>query len=83
MRNIIGLLASLSLLMGACQQDFIEVLPESTLTVDALYKTDKDFQDAVVGVYSGFRAPYSRFWQFSDLRSDDVGHYWQGRVDLK
>lgn len=82
MRNIIGLLAALSLLMGACQQDFIEVLPESTLTVDALYKTDKDFQDAVVGVYSGFRAPYSRFWQFSDLRSDDVGHYWQGRVDL-
>lgn len=82
MKNIIRLFALASLLMVSCKQDFIEVLPESTLTIDALYKTDKDFQDAVVGVYSGFRAPYSRFWQFSDLRADDVGHYFQGRVDL-
>lgn len=82
MKNIISSLALVATLMVSCKQDFIEVLPESALTVDALYKTDKDFQDAVVGVYSGFRAPYSRFWQFSDLRADDVGHFWQGRVDL-
>lgn len=82
MKNIISLIALLSMLMVSCKKDFIEVLPESALTVDALYKTDKDFQDAVVGVYSGFRAPYSQFWQFSDLRADDVGHFWQGRVDL-
>lgn len=82
MKNIIGIIALVSMLMVSCKKDFIEVLPESALTVDAVYKTDKDFQDAVVGVYSGFRAPYSRFWQFSDLRADDVGHFWQGRVDL-
>lgn len=82
MKNIIGIIALVSMLMISCKKDFIEVLPESALTVDALYKTDKDFQDAVVGVYNGFRAPYSRFWQFSDLRADDVGHFWQGRVDL-
>jgi starch-binding outer membrane protein, SusD/RagB family len=82
MKKIIGLLAVVSVFLVSCKDEFIEVQPESTLTVGALYKTDKDFQDAVVGIYSGFRSPYSRFWQFSDLRADDVAHYWQGRTDL-
>lgn len=62
------------LLTTSCRKEFIELTPVSTVSVDVLYKTDKDFQDAVVGVYSGFRVPYQNFWQFGDLRGDDAKH---------
>ena len=62
------------LLTTSCRKEFIELTPVSTVSVDVLYKTDKDFQDAVVGVYSGFRVPYQNFWQFGDLRGDDTKH---------
>ena len=71
MKNILSLLA-LSLLIVSCREDFIELFPESTITVEKVYKTDKDFNDAVIGVYNGLQAPYSQFWQFADLRGDDT-----------
>jgi hypothetical protein len=62
------------LLAVACSKSFIELNPVSTVSSDVLYKTDKDFQDAVVGVYNGLRSPYQNFWQFGDLRGDDTKH---------
>ena len=64
----------ISLFLGACKKSFIELNPISTVSTDALYKTDKDFKDAVVGVYNGLRAPYGYFWEFGDLRGDDTKH---------
>lgn len=64
----------ISLLTGACRKSFIELNPVSTVSSDVLYKTDKDYQDAVVGIYNGLRLPYQSFWQFGDLRGDDVKH---------
>lgn len=58
----------------ACSKSFIELNPVSTVSSDVLYKTDKDFQDAVIGVYNGLRSPYQNFWQFGDLRGDDTKH---------
>lgn len=56
----------------SCKKDFIELTPESTVSVDVLYKTDKDFQDAVIGIYSNLRPQYLNFWRFGDLRADDT-----------
>lgn len=64
----------LSLLIGACRKSFIELNPVSTVSSDVLYKTDKDYLDAVVGIYNGLRSPYQSFWQFGDLRGDDIKH---------
>jgi tetratricopeptide (TPR) repeat protein len=66
-------LASL-LLMISCKKSFIELAPISTASVDAVYKTDKDFQDAVLGIYSVLRNQYQDFWIFGDLRADDSWH---------
>ncbi|CAN5835929.1 hypothetical protein BH24BAC1_BH24BAC1_17080 [soil metagenome] len=74
MKNIICMLFMMSIAMMSCKNDFIEKDPISTISVDVLYKTDKDFQDAVIGVYNGFRAPYQSFWLYGDLRADDVQH---------
>lgn len=63
----------LTLLIGtSCDREFIELNPVSTVSTDILYKTDKDFQDAVVGCYNVLQGQYQDFWQFSDLRSDDA-----------
>jgi tetratricopeptide (TPR) repeat protein len=72
MKNIISIIALVSILMVSCREDFIEILPESTVTVEKVYKTDKDFNDAIIGVYNGLQEPYEDFWEFGDLRGDDT-----------
>ncbi len=72
MKHIIFIMVLASILISSCSKDFIEIIPESMVTVEKVYKTDKDFQDAVIGVYNGLRAPYFQFWQFGDLRADDT-----------
>jgi len=58
--------------MSSCSKSFIEKNPVSSVTTDALYKTDKDFQDAVIGTYQALRNQYANMWQFGDLRGDDA-----------
>ena len=58
-------------LVSSCKKQFLELNPISTVSVDALYKTDKDFQDAVTGIYSSLMVQYQNFWMFGDLRGDD------------
>ena len=66
----------------SCKKSFIEVVPESTVTVDILYKTDKDFLDAVNGSYRGLQVQYQNFWIFGDLRGDDSKHEIPSNVPL-
>ena len=72
MKNIIIIISGLTLLLISCKKDFIEIMPGSTVTVDVLYKTDKDFQDAVIGCYNILQDQYQDFWVFGDLTSDDI-----------
>jgi tetratricopeptide (TPR) repeat protein len=74
MKNIKITGSILLLLMASCKKEFIELRPVSTVTVDVLYKTDKDFQDAVIGCYTPLQAQYQNFWVFGDLRGDDSRH---------
>lgn len=60
------------LTMSSCGKDFIDRPPVSATTTDVLYKTDKDFQDAVTGAYQALRNSYTNIWQFGDLRGDDA-----------
>jgi len=66
----------------SCNSDFIELNPISTVTVDALYKTDKDFEDAVIGMYSPLRIQYENFWLFGDLPGDDTEQQHSASIDL-
>ncbi|MEJ7739297.1 MAG: RagB/SusD family nutrient uptake outer membrane protein [Chitinophagaceae bacterium] len=72
MKNIINLVALSSLLMMSCSKDFIRINPVSTVSIDILYATDKDYQDAVVGCYAVFQTEYNNFWLYGDLRGDDT-----------
>jgi starch-binding outer membrane protein, SusD/RagB family len=71
MKKIIFLLSLVSLLPMACKKEFIELDPVSTVSTDALYKTDSDFKDAVHGIYSVYQSQYQNMWLFGDMRGDD------------
>jgi hypothetical protein len=57
---------------ASCKKDFIELTPVSTVSIDILFKTDKDYQDAIVGAYSVLRLQGPNIWIFGDLPSDDT-----------
>jgi hypothetical protein len=80
MKKIICILA-LSLTMISCKKEFIELIPYSSVTTNLLYKTDKDFKDAVIGIYNPLRSLYQNYWQFSDLRADDVEAQHSANID--
>jgi len=71
MKKIIGILAIITVVLASCKKNFIELNPISSVSVDAVYKTEKDFQDATTGVYSTFEDQYQNFWMFGDVRGDD------------
>jgi len=73
MKDIIKIiaLASILILMMSCKKEFLEIIPKSEITVDLLFKTDKDYQDALVGAYRELQDIYDYFWQFGDLPGDD------------
>ncbi|HEY6899535.1 MAG TPA: RagB/SusD family nutrient uptake outer membrane protein, partial [Puia sp.] len=60
--------------LASCKKSFITIKPESTASVDDVYKTDKDFHDAVVAMYATLRNQYQDFWIYGDLRADDSWH---------
>lgn len=62
---------TLLLAFPSCQNDFIELTPISTVSTDVLYKTDRDFQDAVTGIYGVYQSQYLNMWLFADIRADD------------
>ncbi len=72
MKNIISILVCSTIVLMSCKKSFIEITPQSTVTVDILYKTDKDFQDAVNGCYNVLQNQYQNFWVFGDLPAEDV-----------
>ena len=72
MKAFIGLLMVAMAFMVSCSKKFIDIDPISTVSVDAVYKTDGDFQNAVNGVYAIFQTEYANFWQYGDVRGDDT-----------
>ena len=71
MKKIINILVCVFLLTSSCSQDFIDLIPTSSVTVDIIYKTDKDFYDALTATYSPIRDQYREFYVFGDIRADD------------
>jgi hypothetical protein len=68
---ITRLLAATSLIMVACSEDFINLIPISSVSVDVVYKTDKDFKDALTAAYNSLQDQYEDFYLFGDIRGDD------------
>src|ERR1700749_656754 len=72
MRTIIGLFILILTLLASCTKKFIDISPVSTVSVDQVYKTDNDYQNAINVVYAVFQTEYANFWQYGDVRGDDT-----------
>jgi starch-binding outer membrane protein, SusD/RagB family len=59
------------LTISSCKKQFIDLLPTSAVTVDVVYKTDKDFQDALTATYNTLQQQYQNFYIFGDVHGDD------------
>ncbi len=64
------LVASLSL--GACHKDLLEPVPESILTTINFYKSAKDLDQAVLGVYSKLQARKPTDYLLLEIPSDNL-----------
>lgn len=71
MKKSINIFVCTLLFLSSCSGDFIDFLPTSSVTTDIIYKTDKDFLDALTGVYTPVRDQYREFFIFGDVRADD------------
>lgn len=71
MKKIFGIIAITSIITMSCSKKFIDLFPISSVSVDILYKTDKDFADALTASYNLFQTQYQNFYIFGDIRADD------------
>jgi len=71
MKKKIYISVCLFLILSSCSQSFIDLIPVSSVTVDIIYKTDKDFSDALTATYTPIRNQYQDFWMLADMRADD------------
>jgi len=71
MKKLISIIAFTSIFMMSCKKDFIDLIPISSVSTDILYKTDKDFKDALTAVYNIWQSLYPSMYIFGDVRADD------------
>ena len=72
MKNIYCIISAIFIIGISSCDDFLDIAPQSEGTSEITYKTDKDFNDAVIGAYYEFQDVYDRFWYFSELPGEDV-----------
>jgi len=74
MKNIkksISGIALIACMMMSCGKDFIALDPVSSVSIDVLYKTDKDFIDALTATYNTMQDQYKTMYIFGDIHADD------------
>ncbi len=69
--SLLGLV--LTIIVTACQQDFLTVVPETALSSATFFKTEADFQQAVNGAYVPLRPIFNeRAWILGEMHSDNT-----------
>lgn len=72
MKKITILVAIFSIFLSACE-DFLTVVPETSLSTATFFRTEADFQQAVNAAYAPMRSIVNdRAWMLSEMRSDNT-----------
>jgi hypothetical protein len=64
--------AWITLSLSACNEDFLNLSPETNLTSSTFYKTESHFELALVGVYTQLRGIVSPGHYMDEMRSDNT-----------
>ncbi|MVM33020.1 RagB/SusD family nutrient uptake outer membrane protein [Spirosoma sp. HMF4905] len=57
--------------LSACH-NFLDVIPETSLTSDSFYQSQADFEQAVGGIYAPLQGLYNQDWILNEMRSDNT-----------
>jgi len=62
------------LIMSSCSEDFLDLVPESSITTGNFYKTEDHFNQALAGAYASMRASKGSVqeWVMAEMRSDNT-----------
>lgn len=78
-RKYITILAMASMAVSSCKKDFLELYPEGAINLSNFYKTDRDFQQAVVGAYVPLRDAANVAFYLEEMRSDNTEYYYNSQ----
>jgi starch-binding outer membrane protein, SusD/RagB family len=62
----------ISLATTGCQKEFLELAPEAQTNAGNFYRTQSDFNTAVVGAYASFQDYPNMYFELSSYRSDEL-----------
>lgn len=68
-----------SLIISSCKKDFLELYPDGAINLTNFYKTDRDFQQAVVGAYVPLRDAANVAFYLEEMRSDNTEYYYNAQ----
>ncbi|AKP53480.1 RagB/SusD family nutrient uptake outer membrane protein [Cyclobacterium amurskyense] len=73
MKNLLTILATIFVL-SSCSEDFLNLVPESSITSGNFYKTEDHFNQALVGSYASLRGAKGSIasWVMGEMRSDNT-----------
>ena len=57
--------------LSSCE-DFLDVVPETTLSTASFFQSEEDFEQAVGGIYAPLQDLYERDWIMTEMRSDNT-----------
>lgn len=73
MKKSFILLCAAGLLVSACNSEFLEIYPETSLSSATFFKTEADFQQAVNAAYVPLRSIVNdRAWLLGEMHSDNT-----------
>lgn len=74
-KNKTLIILGIMLVSISCKQSFIELAPISNANVESFYKTQSDFETAIVAVYGEWQSLYSTQWtEYNEFRADTYTH---------
>jgi tetratricopeptide (TPR) repeat protein len=69
--KIIGLIV----LMSSCNEDFLDLKPQTFVSSTTFFITENDYRQAVSGAYSSLRELYNNAYVMGEMRSDNTHYY--------
>jgi tetratricopeptide (TPR) repeat protein len=74
MKKTLHILAVAAFLLTSCSDEFLNRVPESSVTSGNFYKTEAQFDQALVGAYAAVRAAKGSIasWTMGEMRSDNT-----------
>lgn len=59
-------------ILNGCNEGFLELSPKTTLTIDQFYKTEADFETAILGIYGNWATQTDREMMLTEFRADNL-----------